>query len=91
MPTECRLGSISPRNYFFTKLDIKLMDSYVRKAQKISNENGNVVLFHIDTTKLKDVKFYSNPMFAKKQAIYTYDNIPAKAICNIIEADWNDE
>lgn len=76
-----------PRNYFFRQYRENLLVNYMYNALKIPRENeddNDVVIFHISTKKISDIKFFNDPMFNEKEAVYTYDDVPASAIVETI-------
>lgn len=77
-----------PRNFFFTKHNEDLIINYMYIAEKVkmSNiDNNETTLFHIDTSGLKHIKFYSDPLYNEKEAVYTYEDISPEHIDHYID------
>lgn len=77
-----------PRNYFFRKLDVRLFQRYLYQSEKIDNEKfdeNDVVMFTVNTDLIPDIMFFNDPSFYEKEAVYTYDDVPASSIVETLD------
>lgn len=73
------------RCYFFNEHDTNLFRNYILLSQKKNKSdkdffNQNFNLITVDLERCPNVKFFTNPNFENKRAIFTYENIPPTAI-----------